>query len=78
VLAIEIAASLTSIAAGADSLEEITIARRGTSTSRLGEGTLPAYHAMGDGVACRLGARAGARQFVVDEGASLVVAAVGL
>jgi glycerophosphoryl diester phosphodiesterase len=30
-------------AAHADSLEEITIAHRGASTSKLGEGTLPAY-----------------------------------
>ena len=43
VLALGITFSLTSTAARADSLEEITIAHRGASTSRLGEGTLPAY-----------------------------------
>jgi len=43
VLALGIAVSLTSTAAYADSLEEITIAHRGASTSKLGEGTMPAY-----------------------------------
>lgn len=43
VLALGIAVSLTSTAAHADSFEEITIAHRGASTSKLGEGTMPAY-----------------------------------
>jgi len=43
VLTLGIAVSLTSTAAHADSLEEITIAHRGASTSKLAEGTLPAY-----------------------------------
>ena len=43
VLALGIAVSLRSTAAHADSFEEITIAHRGASTSKLGEGTMPAY-----------------------------------
>lgn len=42
-LALGIAVSLTSTAAHGDSVEEITIAHRGASTSKLGESTLPAY-----------------------------------
>jgi glycerophosphoryl diester phosphodiesterase len=42
-LAFGITPILTAPAAYADSIEELTVAHRGASTSKLGEGTLPAY-----------------------------------
>jgi glycerophosphoryl diester phosphodiesterase len=43
VLALGIAAVITANTAYADSMEELTVAHRGATTSKLGEGTLPAY-----------------------------------
>jgi hypothetical protein len=44
----------------ADSLEELTVAHRGTSSSKLGEGTLPAYeHAVKTARTCWMGTCAG-------------------
>ena len=43
VLAFAIAPILTTTPAYADSMEELTVAHRGAATSKLGEGTLPAY-----------------------------------
>jgi glycerophosphoryl diester phosphodiesterase len=42
-LALGIAPTFTATAAYADSIEEITVAHRGATTSQLAEGTLPAY-----------------------------------
>jgi glycerophosphoryl diester phosphodiesterase len=43
VLALGIAPILTATTAYADSMEELTVAHRGATTSKLGESTLPAY-----------------------------------
>lgn len=43
VIAVGIASILTAPVAYADSMEEITVAHRGASTSTLAESTLPAY-----------------------------------
>jgi glycerophosphoryl diester phosphodiesterase len=43
VLAFGIAPIITATTAYADSLDELTVAHRGATTSKLGEGTLPAY-----------------------------------
>lgn len=43
VLALGIAAVITANTAYVDSMEELTVAHRGATTSKLGEGTLPAY-----------------------------------
>jgi glycerophosphoryl diester phosphodiesterase len=43
VLALGTAAVITANTAYADSMEELTVAHRGATTSKLGEGTLPAY-----------------------------------
>ncbi len=43
VLAFGIAPVITATTAYADSLDELTVAHRGATTSKLGEGTLPAY-----------------------------------
>ena len=43
-LAFGIAPILTATTAYADSMEELTVAHRGATTSKLGESTLPAYH----------------------------------